>query len=150
MTSDHVKIKFPLERDSNNYPPHDVESMWAVPLGNGTYRIDNIPFFVRGVSDEDVVSASKKDGELYYSGLVSEGGHSTVRLLLSNPEEAQTVRDELRARGCSSEGTNIPGLIAVDVPPSVKYGDVRPFFAKGEDAGRWEFEEGCIAQPIDS
>lgn len=144
--TEHVKIKFPLEQ-KDDYPPYDVESLWAVPLGDGTYRIDNIPFFVRGVSSEDVVAVNEQDGELYYGGLVSEGGHSTVRVLIAKKDETEDIRAELRAKGCSSEGTGIPGLIAVDVPASVNYHDVREFLDKGEQTGRWEYEEGCVAHP---
>jgi hypothetical protein len=150
MTDDHVKINFRLERDSDDYPPQDIESMWAVPLGNGSYRLDNVPFFVRGVSSEDVVLAKREEGELFFARLVEAGGHSTVRVLVSNQGETQAVRDELRALGCSSERTHVPGLIAVDIPPSVQYADVRVFLAKGEQNGRWEFEEGCIAQPAEN
>ncbi|HKN58641.1 MAG TPA: DUF4265 domain-containing protein [Gemmatimonadaceae bacterium] len=150
MTDDHVKINFRLERDSDDYPPQDVESMWAVPVGNDSYRLDNVPFFVRGVSSEDIVRAKREDGVLFFSGLVEAGGHSTVRVLIWNRDEMQVVRDELRAMGCSSEGTNIPGLVAVDIPPSVRYADVREFLMAGEQNGRWEFEEGCIAQPAEN
>lgn len=147
MTRDEnfVKILFRLERDEDGYPPEDVESMWAVPVQGG-YRLDNIPFFARGVSAEDVVSASEEGGVLYYTGLVNEGGHSTVRVLIWNQEETEAVREELRAMGCDSERTNIPGLIAVDIPPSVRYHDVRTLLDAGEKNGRWEYEEGCVSR----
>jgi len=147
VTDDHVKINFRLERDSDDYPPQDVESVWAVPVGNDAYRLDNVPFFVTGISSEDIVRAKPQDGVLLFLELVEAGGHSTVRVLIGNRDETQTVRDELRAMGCSSEGTNIPGLVAVDIPPSVRYAEVRDFLMTGEQNGRWEFEEGCIAQP---
>jgi hypothetical protein len=150
VTDDHVKINFRLERDSDEYPPQDVESMWAVPVGNDTYRLDNVPFFVRGVSSEDIVRAKQEDGLLFFASLVEPGGHSTVRVLIWNQHETQAVRDELRAMGCSSEGTNIPGLVAVDIPRSVRYAEVRDFLMAGEQNGRWEFEEGCIAQPAET
>jgi len=148
MNEDHVKINFRLERDSDDYPPVDVESVWAIPLGSGTYRIDNIPFYVRGISTDDVVSAMDDRGSLYYDSIVSTGGHTTVRVLMANPAETDAIRGELRMRGCVSELTNIAGLIAVDVPPSVSYAEVREYLAEGEDAGRWEFEEGCVAHPV--
>lgn len=142
----HVKILFPLEQTAG-YPPHDVESVWAVPLGGGQYKIDNIPFFIRGVSSEDVVTAAERNGSLFYTGLVSERGHSTIRVLIADRDETEEVRAELRAHGCASEGTGIPGLIAVDVPPSVSYRELRQFLDEGERRGRWEYEEGCIAHP---
>jgi len=149
MRNDHVKIHFQLERDSDDYPPQDVEAVWAVPVGADTYRLDNVPFFVRGLSSEDIVRAQPQDGVLFFLGLVEAGGHSTVRVLICNRDETQAVRDELRAMGCSSEGTNIPGLVAVDIPPSVPYAEVRDFLVAGEQNGRWEFEEGCVAQALE-
>lgn len=109
-----------------------------------------MPFYVREVSSEDVVRARQEEGMLFFAGLVEAGGHSTVRVLIWDREETQAVRDELRAMGCSSEGTNTPGLIAVDIPPSVRYADVREFLATGKQNERWEFEEGCFAQPTES
>jgi hypothetical protein len=150
MTNDPVKINFRLERDDDEYPPQDIESMWAVPIGDDTYRLDNVPFFVRGVSSEDIVRAKTEEGALFFAGLVEARGHSTVRVLVWNHDETQDIRDQLRAMGCSSEGTHVPGLIAVDIPPSVRYADVRTFLTTGEQDGRWEFEEGCIAQPTRS
>jgi hypothetical protein len=146
VTEDHVKINFRLDRDSDGDPPQDVESLWAVRVGNDSYRLDNVPFFVTGVSSDDIVRAKDESGVLLFAGLVEAGGHSTVRVLISNSDETQAVRDELRARGCSSEGTNIPGLVAVDIPPSVRYAEVREFLMAGERNGRWEFEEGCVAE----
>jgi hypothetical protein len=150
MNDDHVKINFRLERDNDDYPPQDIESMWAVPVGSDTYRLDNVPFFVRGVSSADIVRAKQEDGVLFFASLVEAGGHSTVRVLFWDRNETQAVRDELRAMGCSSEGTHIPGLVAVDIPPSVRYADVRDFLMAGEQNQRWEFEEGCVAQPSEN
>ena len=112
---------------------------------NDAYRLDNIPFFARGVSSEDIVRVKREEGVLFFAGLVDIGGHSTVRVLVWNRSETEAVREELRAMGCSSEGTNIDGLVAVDIPPSVRYAEVREFLMAGEQNGRWEFEEACIA-----
>jgi len=46
---DRVKVYFDLEKDADGYPPVNSESMWAVPMGEFRFRIDNIPFFVYGV-----------------------------------------------------------------------------------------------------
>jgi len=44
-TPAHVRITFKLQPDEDGYPPSDYERLWAVPLSNGRYQIDNIPFF---------------------------------------------------------------------------------------------------------
>ena len=60
----HVKICFPLEPDEDGWPPVTAETLWAVELGGGLFRLDNIPFYARGVSDGDTVSAIRKMGFL--------------------------------------------------------------------------------------
>jgi len=127
------------------YPPANEETIWAVPEGEGAFRIDSVPFFVRGVSCGDVVSASRVGSSLVYQQLVREGGHSTVRVLVSNEDETQRVREELRRMGCTSESTHIAGLVAVDIPANVSFVKVRQYLANGEATGRWEYEEACIA-----
>jgi hypothetical protein len=80
---EHVKIRFEIERDENGYPPVSVEYLWAVPHERGQFRIDNIPFFVLGVSCDDIVDAQKDQTEmLRFVSLAVEGGHSTVRVIL--------------------------------------------------------------------
>ncbi|WP_331773678.1 hypothetical protein [Embleya sp. NBC_00888] len=48
ISDGHVKIHFRLEADEGGWPPANTESLWAVDLGDGTVRLDNIPWFVRG------------------------------------------------------------------------------------------------------
>src|SRR3546814_9863854 len=76
MNSSHVKIRFPLEQDESGYPPETSETMWAVPLGNGRYRLDNIPFYAKLVSDGDVVAASIIDGDLTFEEILEASGRS--------------------------------------------------------------------------
>ncbi|MFD6423591.1 DUF4265 domain-containing protein [Streptomyces sp. NPDC060198] len=39
-----------------------AESLWAVDLGDGTVRLDNTPWFVRGVASDDIIRG-EVDGE---------------------------------------------------------------------------------------
>lgn len=137
----HVKVLFYIERDDGTC---EVESVWAVPQPEG-FRLDNIPFFARSVALGDVVSATREaDGTLRFAGLVTESGHSTLRVLINDPEDVQRVRDELRAMGCDSERWRT-SLIAVDVPPGIEYAEVRAYLERGERSGEFEYEEACLA-----
>lgn len=50
-----VEIWFPVERDADNYPSsQDWEQSWAWPIGGG-FRIDNVPFFAKGVARGDTL-----------------------------------------------------------------------------------------------
>lgn len=141
--SQHVKILFNVERDDGT---HEIESVWAIPDGEG-YRLDNIPFYARGFALGDIVSATlDSDGALLCTGIISESGHSTIRLWFSDSKDVQGVRDELRRMKCSSE-LDLSRLVAVDVPPDIPYEVVRDYLDKKERSGIFEYEEGCLGQP---
>ncbi len=55
--ADRTKILFRLQRDEVGYPPTDWESLWATPLGSNQFEIDNVPFYIRGISSGDVILA---------------------------------------------------------------------------------------------
>ncbi|MFI5808801.1 DUF4265 domain-containing protein [Streptomyces sp. NPDC051561] len=55
ISDEHVKVHFRMEVDEDGWPPASVESLWAVDLGDGTVRLDNTPWFVRGVASDDIV-----------------------------------------------------------------------------------------------
>jgi len=54
---DRVKIAVHLERDAEDYPPADWEHLCAIYRSQTEFEIDNIPFFAKGISAADVVSA---------------------------------------------------------------------------------------------
>ena len=115
--TNHLKVLFEFEGVDGSV---EIESVWVVPVENG-YRIDNIPFYVREIAYEDIVSAEPdEDGMLRFSGLVSASGHSTVRLWFASEADVAQVRDAVRGMGCSSE-LDLSRLVAVDIPPSVPY-----------------------------
>ena len=68
-----VSILFPV----SDTPGIAHESLQAVPLPNGSYRIKNIPFYTQLVSYHDTVKA-KVDGDvLYFDAVDARGGHTT-------------------------------------------------------------------------
>jgi hypothetical protein len=147
-TDEMVKVVFKLEKDEDDYPPADYESVWALPVGEGLFQIDNIPFFATEIAIGDVVSAIHDGGELRFQKVVQPSGHSTLRLIIYDKSEVPTVRRLLEERGCTSEGSHIPGLISVDVPPSVSLAELRAMLDEGEAQERWGYEEACLASPV--
>jgi Domain of unknown function (DUF4265) len=143
--NDPVKIFFALERRDDGYPPEDWEGIWAVPLGGNRFKIDNIPFFVRGISCDDVVLAVVANNELRFKGLLETSANSTIRLIVYDLDGVKKVRDHLKSFGCDVEGTGIPGLLAVNVP-SPTLDDVLAYVRKGFDKDQWDFEEGAVRQ----
>ncbi len=140
----HVKIGFYLEQDEDGWPPVTRENLWAVDLGEGRYRIDNIPFYVLGVSDGDLVAAViEEDGRLVFSELVEASSNSTFRLFVSDEEEISKVRKMFRDLGCPSELVS-RRFISLHIPGSVTMRPIASLIEQGEKDGRWEFEEGTL------
>ena len=153
-TDEHYcKIIFPLERDEDGWPPHDAETLWARRLPDGSFQLDNIPVFVQDVSCEDIIAADQDEppegeaGFWYrFRGVVEPGGHSTIRLWVNDEASVASVRAELRSLGCDSEGTYLPKLIALDIPPEAEFGRVMQFIRSGAERGMWDYEEGCVPE----
>ena len=142
------KVLFRLERDENGYPPDEWESLWAYGLGGDLFRIDNIPFFVRGISSEDVVVVERTGDELHFKGLVHPSTNSVFRLYVSDPTQVQSLRDALRNLQVESELSHIPELVAVEVPGTVAIEPVLKLFMSGVNEGRWEIQEGVLRHKV--
>jgi hypothetical protein len=66
-----------LREGGSSWPPVDEEGLWAINLGGGLYRVDNIPFFAKDLSLGDIVKAADSQGRLIISNVLDRGGHST-------------------------------------------------------------------------
>lgn len=106
------------------------------------------PVRYRQAADDSPIIAARSDaaGALWFGTLLRPSRHSTVRLLFGGESagEVPCVRCILRERGCGSELSDLPALVAVDIPPAVAYAALREFFEEGEAAGLFEYEEGCL------
>jgi hypothetical protein len=76
--------------------------------------------------------------------LLEASDHSTVRICFADEKEVQRVRDALKSMGCSTELSDQPCLVAVDVPPKIQYENIRSYLDKGKADGRWDYEEACL------
>jgi hypothetical protein len=152
MAEDHIKVLFELKKDADGYPPADTEGLWAEPLGNNLFKIDNVPFFVKGISCEDVVeAAADSQGELRFRSLVRPSAHNTLRVIVfrESPdprpleERVADLRRQLEQVGCSTELSHMPGLIAVD-SESASLNRALGVLQSGEKSSLWEYEEGAV------
>jgi Domain of unknown function (DUF4265) len=151
---DRVKVHFDLDQDEDGFPPVHSEGLWAIRLNDERYELDNIPFFVSGVSCCDVITVRESpEGYYTFDRLVEERGHSTLRVIFSEGSEdcrpllerARDLREILRKQGCSVELSDDPLVIAVDVPPDVSLTPVRDILDTGEERGLWGYEEATVA-----
>jgi hypothetical protein len=129
-----AKVLFRVEsNDDDAY----VETLWAIPLGQDRYKLDNSPFYAYGVSWQDTVLAPidpKEQMPIFQSVLV-RSGNRTVRLVFDAPvvtgsESDQTLQG-LIALGCSYEGAKSKRS-SVNIPAAVKLEDVRSYLIERE------------------
>ena len=142
----YTRIFFKLEPDEHGWPPVGAESMWAVKVGENEYKIDNIPFYVRGISVGDIVSTKEEDKVLYYNKLLKDSGNCTIRVFIQNENVKETegfLRTFLKEKGAEIEGLN-EGFFAIDISPSVDLEIIMDHLREGEKRGEWAFEEGKI------
>jgi hypothetical protein len=142
------KIVFELRPDEDGYPPASSEGIWALPLENGNFLIDSIPFYVLGISPDDEVAAETSGEELVFKNLIRPSGNSTFRLLLTEPDTSEVVRSQLRLLGCESEFNQFVGLVAVEIPASVDIHPFLDFIVEARDEGNLDFEEAALRHKV--
>ena len=74
-----------IEKIHVNLPNHWAiagESMWATPLGNDLFRIENVPFYAYGLNYQDIVRAIREnEGPVAeIKEVVRPSGHRTFRV----------------------------------------------------------------------
>jgi hypothetical protein len=138
-----VRVVFELE--PNAWHGSATERLWAEPVVVGRYRLRNTPFFVFGVSAEDIVFAKERQGRLLFAGVSLRGGHSSYRIAVSDQHLFDRSWKHLQALGCSYEEGQV---LAVDVPPRADIHEVYELLEAGERAGAWDFEEGHCGHPV--
>jgi hypothetical protein len=144
-----VKIAFELQPDADGYPSDRWETLWASKMPQtDTYRIDNIPFFVKGISSEDIVSAEERDGQLTFVKLIKPSKNSVFRLYVADESKVAEVCDGFKRLGCDSEKSGIPGLIAIEIPGRIPIAPIATLIEEGARSGQWEYEEGVLRHVI--
>ncbi|WP_061281310.1 DUF4265 domain-containing protein [Leptospira interrogans] len=139
--TEHRKLRFNFENSGGSL---ETESIWVIANEEG-YIIDNIPFYVKEIAIGDLVSATQdSNGHLWFSQLLKPSGHSTIQIWFSDISTLSEIRSKLSQLGCSSEISEIPQLIAVDIPPNVDYSIVQVFLEEGEKNGLFEYQEACL------
>src|SRR5215472_12584360 len=128
--------------------PNEIETLWATPLGDDQYRLDNSPFFAYGVSWEDIVEAfSSDDGVLEFERRVRKSGNRTLRIILDSPAEdpkSRSVLERICEMGCSYEGLH-SRLISVNVPDDADF-DLVTTYLTDESGMRWEYADPTYAE----
>jgi hypothetical protein len=94
------------------------------------------------------ISATADGDQLVFQKLVEPSSNSVFRLYLSDAPTMQAVRDQFRALGVETELSNLPKLVALEVPGDVDFGPVANLLGEGAASGRWEYEEGVLRHAV--
>jgi hypothetical protein len=138
------RIQFELDQDANAYPPAAVETLWSIDLGDGSYELNNIPFFAKEVSLGDVVEVDEMTSPPTFVRVIRRGGHATLRVIVFDAQSVQHARRALVDLGATTELSHLPRLFAIDVPPAASLAAIRAFLAEGAAAVRWDWEESDV------
>ena len=151
LTSDNRSLtRVTFELGESNWHGYETESVWAASLGDGRYRIENVPFYACGVSYDDIVVAKPKDGLLIVQEVAERGGHSTYRVILNRyttDDEFKAAWEKIESLGCTYERAT-ERLLAIDVPPEADIYAVYAALEEGEKVGVWDFEEAHCGHPL--
>jgi len=138
----HIYVSF--TRDSDGYPPYEVEEIEASFVGAVRYRIDGIPAFAYGLSRGDVVTVVRVVGDderLWVEKVVERSDHWTVRVLPKDEAELSTVAQVFHEIGCTAQVTPF-GLVALDLPADSSRDQVIEALKTGRAQGAWDFDIG--------
>jgi len=126
-----------LEKIHIDLPNHWAvggESMWAEPLGNDLYKIENVPFYAYGLNFQDIVRATSDSDELKpeIRELIMLSGHRTFRIFFNkevNKEKQEKILESFRKLHVSYERAD-KIYVALDMKPE---GDYQAVFDKLEE-----------------
>lgn len=138
----HVRVLVHTKPE-NGYPPEEWEKLWTIEVKNGHYKVDNIPFYAKDLSCDDIIEAKLEGEDYIFVRVVSRSENSTIRVIIYDLDDDPHIRKSLCALGCAVEGVGTPGLIAVNVPKNA-LPSVQRFLDEGHENERLDYEEGAL------
>jgi hypothetical protein len=148
---DLVRVLFSLDVDEDGWPPASAETMWARALSPDRVKIDNVPFFVRGLSSGDEVRVVRDDdGMLVATEVIEWAGHCTVQVVPfpsgALEGDLQRVLDAFAPLGITGEGIEQFRLIALDIPLDADLQAIIGLLRYGFEEDWWDYEEGNVSE----
>lgn len=134
---------------TGEWPPVPSEGLRVEMVRDRTYKVLEVPFFVRNIALYDVVSAVPDgEGVLWAGERVSWAGHQTLRVTPRKQQPSLScaeVLERFAVLGVTGEELEEYQLVALDVPPDTEPGPVKSLLTTGTDEQLWWYEEACIA-----
>jgi hypothetical protein len=130
--------------DLPNHWATAAESMWAFLLDDGTYQIDNVPFYAYGLNYRDIVKVdgSEPDSLPVVVEVIEPSGHATIRVVFPKEigkRKQKPIIDDLESIGVSVERA-FENHVALDIPPEIDYDAVRDKLDEFENSGVLNYE----------
>jgi hypothetical protein len=123
-TPEHVKIVIDTELEDDGI---GGVGLWARPLGDDLYELDNTPWHTLAINDRDIVRAiaSSPDKNPVFVDVVRRGGHRTIHVifLAEGAAEKPKVLEHLVSLGTYYEGEK-NNFFAIDLPPEIDFDSV--------------------------
>lgn len=127
---DLAHVIFELEVE-DGWPPVSAERVWAVPLGDQRFQLKNVPWFVRGVAEDDVVRAEARSASEWPTVVerLEWSGNLTIRVIpfaagpLGGSQEE--VLRLLTPLGATGEAAGTYPIVALTIPPSAERAPIR-------------------------
>ena len=118
----YTKVTLRSEKRGKVY----VEVLWAIDLGEGKYRLENLPYYFYGLAYGDIIAAeySEKQKRLLFREILEPSGHKLLRVifrdaLLEGSAEKKHL-EKLMEMGCRCERAN-PKYFCLDIPPNLDF-----------------------------
>ena len=129
--------------DDHEVSEFKIESLWSEKIGD-LYRIDNIPFFVKNIAVDDIVKVEYDNEEksLYFDEFVESSGNSVVRIVPFDKSTSEKIGKELLNLGCDWESLENDNLIAVHIPKTVPYEQIKNYL--DESSEKIDYQESCL------
>jgi hypothetical protein len=124
-----------------NEEKKEYESIWSIKQKDDLYKIDNIPFYVKNIALNDIVSAYFENDFFYFKELIQESGHSTIQIIFFESEVIESIVQDLKQMGCQLEGSDLPRYYSMDVPFQLDYSNISKYLLEKEEADLLSFRE---------
>lgn len=124
-----AKVLFRIPSNDLESDEADIETLWAVSLGNERYKLDNLPYFAYSVSWEDIVYAPFDEDEGFptFQKVLEKSGNRTIRLFFEKPyaknNSTYDTMKELENLGCSYEGAS-KKFFCLTIPSKANFEEV--------------------------
>lgn len=143
-----IKVIFNIVQDEDGYPPVSVESLWVSPIGNGNYIIENIPFFIYGISRGYEISVENKKGVFYFKSICRPSNSSVFRAIIKDKSNIEMISSFFKNLQCLIEYNSFYNLISIEIPEIVDANLILNSLINFENDDYLDFEEGVLNHKI--